>query len=209
MFSIFYPAVHYVSRKFIIPYIRPDVQSVIRPVGHANKQPAKPYFAGGPFYGTGWRRCGSGWRYALGYKRLNKAVSLSREPIPVSPDVPLRMGRRLTGTARTADCPSCPRNILCSGHSKELCDGTFYGRGACPFSGIVRAGWTVLESRVRKSAGIRRRVSCDKIRSWNDGICRTTDCIQRSIPQNRRKLQSNREGTTHAFLTEKSSCVTL
>ena len=120
MFSIFYPAVHYVSRMFIIPYIRPDVQSVIRPVGHANKQPAKPYFAGGPFYGTGWRRCGSGWRYALGYKRLNKAVSLSREPIPASPDVPLRMGRRLTGTARTADCPSCPRNILCSGHSK-LC----------------------------------------------------------------------------------------
>ncbi len=120
MFSIFYPAVHYVSRMFIIPYIRPDVQSVIRPVGHANKQPAKPYFAGGPFYGTGWRRRGSGWRYALGYKRLNKAVSLSREPIPASPDVPLRMGRRLTGTARTADCPSCPRNILCSGHSK-LC----------------------------------------------------------------------------------------
>ena len=120
MFSIFYPAVHHVSRKFIIPYIQPDVQLVIWPICHANKQPAKPYFAGGPFYGTDWRRCGSGWRYALGYKRLNKAVSLSREPIPASPDVPLRMGRRLIGTVRSADCPSCPRNILCSGHSK-LC----------------------------------------------------------------------------------------
>lgn len=37
----------------------------------------------------------------------------------------------------------------------------------------------------------------------------TTDCIQRPIPKNRRELQSSREGTTHAFLTEKSSCVTL